>query len=155
MRRKQWIWFLLFLGINFGSLALGTIAMNNGPTSEWYLSLTKAPWTPPGWVFGAAWTLIMICFSWFLAVLFSQRNTPKIGILFCVHVILNIGWNYVFFNQHFISLGLLVISLLTLLIAFYFVTFEKETQRARFALIPYLVWLVLATSLNAYIVLYN
>ena len=52
----------LFLLLNFGALAIGSYFMNNGPQSNWYLTLNKAPWTPPGWVFGVAWTTIMICF---------------------------------------------------------------------------------------------
>ena len=58
---------VFFLLVNFGGLAIGNWLMNSGPSSTWYLELNKAPWTPPGWVFGAAWTLIMICFSIYLA----------------------------------------------------------------------------------------
>ncbi|QLH45180.1 MAG: tryptophan-rich sensory protein [Bacteroidota bacterium] len=28
-------------------------------------ALATSPWTPPGWVFGFAWTLIMVCYSFF------------------------------------------------------------------------------------------
>ena len=44
---------IVFLIINFGALAMGGWLMNNGPQTDWYLALNKAPWTPPGWVFGA------------------------------------------------------------------------------------------------------
>ena len=44
------MWFVLFLAINFSALGIGSYLMNNGPTSGWYLTLNKAPWTPPGWV---------------------------------------------------------------------------------------------------------
>ena len=33
--------FLFFLFINLGSLGLGSLLMNNGPTSEWYLNLNN------------------------------------------------------------------------------------------------------------------
>ena len=74
---------VIFLFINFGGLALGSWLMNNGPRSLWYIELNKAPWTPPGWVFGVAWTLIMICFSIYLSYLFTQTNTvnPKNSLL--------------------------------------------------------------------------
>lgn len=45
---------ILFLVLNFGALGIGTILMDNGPQSLWYTSLNQAPWTPMGWVFGAA-----------------------------------------------------------------------------------------------------
>ena len=53
--------------------------MANGPQTEWYLNLNKAHWTPPGWVFGAAWTTIMICFSIYLSYLFGNIK----DVLFC------------------------------------------------------------------------
>jgi len=44
----------LFLLINFAALALGGLATSDGVVSLWYQNLNQAPWTPPGWVFGAA-----------------------------------------------------------------------------------------------------
>lgn len=44
----------LFLLLNFAGLAIGGLFTGNAVSSEWYQNLAKAPWTPPGWVFGAA-----------------------------------------------------------------------------------------------------
>ena len=65
--------FLGFLAINIGALFLGTLLMNDGPTSSWYFDLEKAPWTPAGWVFGAAWTCVMVFFSVFISYLHQNR----------------------------------------------------------------------------------
>ncbi|WP_191861009.1 TspO/MBR family protein [Hanstruepera ponticola] len=147
---------LLFLIINFGGLAIGGWLMNNGPQSEWYTNLNQAPWTPPGWVFGVAWTTIMICFSVYLAKLFSHQNSKFLRILFVVQVILNISWNYIFFNQHWVGLGLLNISLLTLFIFYFFFKFRMDDIKTySYLLLPYMIWLLIATSLNAYIYVNN
>ena len=147
---------VLFLIINFGSLALGSWLMNNGTTSSWYLNLNKAPWTPPGWVFGVAWTTIMVCFSIYLAYLFKDHNSTFLKTLYGVQIFLNIIWNYVFFNQQQIHLGLVVIVLLTLVIGYFFIKFQLDNMKAiRYLLLPYFIWLLLATSLNAYISIYN
>ena len=74
---EKFKYLILFLIINFGGLALGSWLMNNGPNSDWYLNLDKAPWTPPGWVFGAAWTTIMVCFSVYLVFLFIKNFSKK------------------------------------------------------------------------------
>ena len=58
---------IIFLIINFAALGIGSFLMGEGPSGEYYQSTNKAPWTPPGWVFGAAWTLIMVCFSVYMA----------------------------------------------------------------------------------------
>ena len=149
-------YFILFLIINFGGLALGSWLMNNGPETEWYITLNKAPWTPPGWVFGVAWTSIMLCFSWYLAELFSERNSKFVWSVYGFQILLNVGWNWVFFNQHFTILGVLVITLLTLVILYFFITFRNDRLKyAKYLLLPYLIWLCIATSLIAYIVFNN
>jgi tryptophan-rich sensory protein len=130
--------------------------MANGPVSEWYVNLNKAPWTPPGWVFGAAWTVIMLCFSWYLSVLFSHKANKLLVVLYAIQVVLNVSWNWIFFNQHWVLAGLISITFLTLLIGFFFFKFDrKDLRKTRLLLIPYMVWLCIATSLNAYVVLYN
>jgi len=50
---------ITFLLLNFGALAVGGFFTGKGVPSYWYSDLIKAPWTPPGWVFGFAWTTIM------------------------------------------------------------------------------------------------
>ena len=91
---------ILLLIINFGGLYIGNLLMTNGPTSSWYLSQNIAPWTPPGWVFGVAWTTIMVCFSIYLAYLFDWQNSRFLWSLYAFQVALNVSWNYIFFNQH-------------------------------------------------------
>ena len=97
---------ILFLIINFGGLYIGNLLMNNGPMSEWYINLNQAPWTPPGWVFGVAWTTIMICLSIYLAYLFDWQKSKLLWLLYAFQVLLNVSWNYVFFNQHMAIFGL-------------------------------------------------
>ncbi|MBC3846715.1 tryptophan-rich sensory protein [Winogradskyella echinorum] len=153
---KRIYYLIIFLAINFGGLALGSWLMDSGPTSEWYLNLNKAPWTPPGWVFGAAWTLIMLCFSWYLSVLFHLRKSRFLWLLYLFQVLLNVSWNWIFFNQHLTNISLVVIILLTLVIFYYFITFRSDKlKNAKYLLLPYLIWLCIATSLNAYIVFNN
>jgi len=74
---------IFFLIINFGGLVFGSWLMNNGPQTEWYQALNKAPWTPPGWVFGAAWTTIMICFSIYLGYLFLKSSICFASVFKC------------------------------------------------------------------------
>ena len=153
---KKLYLFILFLAINFGALALGNYFMGDAVSGEWYKHLNKAPWTPPGWVFGATWTLIMICFSVYLSYLFSVRNSTFVKTLYSLAVILNVSWNYVFFSQQLTTLGFVNISLLTLLIFYFFITFgDDQLSRIKYLLLPYMIWMCMATSLNGYILFYN
>lgn len=152
---KQFIYTLFFFIINFGGLAIGNLLMHNGPRSHWYFQLEKAPWTPPGIVFGIAWSFIMICFSIYLGKLFCNKVTKEKSFVLGGQVLLNVSWNYIFFNQHLIVLGLVCIVLLTALIFFSFFTFRKNIKNYKYLLLPYMIWLCIATSLNLYIVVYN
>lgn len=152
---KQVMWLVLFLLINFSALGIGSWLMNNGPTSGWYLALNKAPWTPSGWVFGVAWTTIMICFSIYLSYLVNIKETNTFWILFSIQFILNVSWNYIFFNQHAIGFALIVIISLTVLVGYYLFSFLSEMKFKSLLIAPYFIWLLIATSLNAYSYLKN
>ena len=146
---------LLFLIINFGGLFIGGLFTGEGVPSDWYQNLNKAPWTPPGWVFGAAWTTIMICFSVYMAILWKKITLKNLLYLYIAEFILNVIWNPLFFHFKWINVALLSISLLTILIIYIAVSLRVEMRYKTLLIFPYLIWLIIATSLNGYIVLYN
>ena len=147
---------VIFLLLNFGALGIGGIYTGQGVSSNWYLELNKAPWTPPGWVFGFAWTTIMICFSLYMAYLWPSIENKKLIIgLYVLQWILNVAWNPLFFYLHNITAALVVISLLTLLIGFFLYNYWHVLKLKSALLIPYFVWLLIATSLNGYIYFKN
>ncbi len=146
----------LFVLINFAALAIGGISTGTGVASQWYASLAKAPWTPPGWVFGAAWTLIMICFSFYMAYLWPLvANKRLLAALYAIQLLLNVVWNPLFFTFHWVFLSMLIICSLTLLIAFMLVFYWQSLRTKNALLLPYFLWLLIATSLNGYILIYN
>jgi tryptophan-rich sensory protein len=147
---------ILFLVLNFGALALGGLFTGSGVTSDWYANLNKAPWTPPGWVFGFAWTSIMICFSVYLAQLWPvTENKTFLITLFTLQWILNVVWNPVFFYFHQTGAALLIIVLLTLLVAYFIYHYAPSMKWKTVLISPYFIWLIIATSLNAYAVFKN
>ncbi len=147
---------IAFLLLNFAALTIGGLSMGNGASSDWYLDLNKAPWTPPGWSFGAAWTLIMVCFSFYMSYTWTPvNNRRKLLILFSVQWILNTSWSPVFFRYHQSISGLIIISLLTLLVTYLLFANLLRLRIKSVFILPYFLWLIIATSLNVYIVLYN
>lgn len=147
---------IIFLIINFGGLVLGSIFTSKGVPSDWYAGLIKAPWTPPGWAFGFAWTTIMICFSIYMAYLWPEvEQKNRLISLFICQWFLNLCWNPAFFYYHNILLGLIIISGLTVLIGFFLIHYWPEIKHKSALLLPYFLWLIIATSLNGYIYLKN
>ena len=145
----------VFLALNFGALAIGSWLMDNGPQTDWYLNLNQAPWTPPGWVFGMAWTTIMFCFSIYMANLYKRLPKSNVLVLFAIQFVLNIVWNYIFFNQHLVGLGFTVILLLTFVVAVFAIKYIQKMGLLTLLILPYLIWLCIASSLNGYILLNN
>lgn len=147
---------IIFAILNFGALGLGAYFMGEGPSSGWYQNLNKAPWTPPGWVFGVAWTTIMICFSVYMAELWDNSVSINLVItMFAIQWVLNVMWNPSFFKYQQVLLGLIIITLLTVVVAKLFFSNLSLLGYKSIWLLPYLIWLFIATSLNAYIFIKN
>ena len=146
----------LFLIANFVALALGGLFTGPGVSSEWYQGLEQAPWTPLGWVFGAAWTSIMICFAFYMAYLWPKvADKRSLLFLFFLQWILNVAWNPVFFHYHAVNFAFMVISSLTLLLILMGYKYWGNLRAKSIFLFPYIIWLLIATSLNGYILMHN
>jgi len=147
---------LIFLLINFAALGLGGFLMGNAVSGEWYQNLNKAPWTPPGWVFGAAWTTIMVCFSFYMASAWAAIDNRRLLLaLFAVQWLLNVAWNPVFFRFHQVGFGLLIIVALTVLVGYFLIGFLPQLKGKALWVLPYFLWLLVASSLNAYVLVKN
>lgn len=145
-----------FLILNFLALWVGSIFTSEGVASDWYQNLMKAPWTPPGWVFGAAWSLIMICFAFYMAKLVSSVPSLKpVVILYGIQWVLNTSWNPIFFYLRETILALAIIISLTVIIGLFLFKYFKLLRSQSLFILPYFIWLLLASSLNLYIVLFN
>lgn len=147
---------IIFAIFNFGALGIGAYFMGEGPSSVWYQNLNKAPWTPPGWVFGVAWTTIMICFSVYMAELWENSGSFEVVItMFALQWVLNIMWNPSFFKYQQVLLALIIIIGLTVVVTKLFFSNLSLLGYRSIWIAPYLLWLLIATSLNAYIYIKN
>ena len=152
----MWLKIIGFLFLNFGALALGGLFAGSGAGSNWYAELNKAPWTPPGWVFGFAWTTIMLCFSVYMATLYTKTKSVRTIItLYAIQWALNVAWNPIFFYLHKPIIGLIVIVALSSLVTYFLFRYRSSQKGFSLLLLPYVIWLFIATSLNAYVVFVN
>ena len=158
MKNNFWWKLVVLLMINFGALALGSAWTSPGTESDWYRLANQAPWSPPGWVFGAAWFTIGVTYSIMMALLDNSiyREYEPIQRWFWFSVILNIAWNPVFFGLHAVGLGIIILLSLAYCI-FNLVEFTKEKLGWKVAWLgmPYFLWLMVALSLNLYFTIMN
>lgn len=155
MNAKYILTLLSFLCINFGGLAIGSIWINPGTSSEWYTSLTQPPWAPPGFVFGLAWTTIGITFSMLMTHFWINDDIEPL-VLFPFAFLLNIMWGMVFFGMQSKIGGIFVLGLLAMII-YYMTDFAKNNYGWKIAWLglPYYLWLMIASSINIYIAVEN
>jgi benzodiazapine receptor len=140
-----------FLLLNFAALGIGGLFTNKAVTGEWYTNLAKAPWTPPGWVFGVAWTSIMVCFAIYMAYAWKTVENKSLLIgLFALQWILNVAWNPVFFKYHEMLVGLVIITALTFLMGYFLIGYFQTLKWISLLVLPYFIWLIIATTLNGY-----
>ena len=125
---------------------------------EFYDNLNKPKFTPSKAVFRGAWKVLYFLMAVaFILLLFSPNSFNKLMaiFLFLLQLLLNFNWGCVFFlykqikKAFIICLSLLIIVLVMTVLVF------KQSLLAGILLIPYCIWLILATYLNYYIMVEN
>ena len=125
--------------------------------TEWYKGLKKSPLTPPSSVIPIVWAIlyVLIIASGVIYIKNGGYINSAGFLYYCGAWILNLSWSPLFFTYHRPDLSFVVIVFLMLLIAYTIYEFNKVSSLASYLLTPYLIWVVFATSLNAYIVRCN
>lgn len=117
----------------------------------WYEQLTKAPWTPPNWLFAPVWTLLYIAIAVAGWLVWRAKTGPSAALaLWFGQLLLNAAWSWLFFGRHLMGLALLDITLLALVIGAFMVTSAALSRAASWLFAPYAAWVVYALSLNFY-----
>ena len=147
------LWIVLLLSA--GSL-LGLITKNAIPS--WYEGLNRSSLTPPNYVFGIAWSILymMIATScWWLWEHDEFMHVKPLRRLMAINLLLNWLWTPVFFYLQYTGLALLIIGLLLVSIIAMVRLARIEARPVMWLLTPYLLWVMFALYLNAFIFIYN
>jgi translocator protein len=137
---------------------LGSLA-TTPELATWYVTLAKPVWTPPNSWFGPIWTTLYILMGIALYLVWREgldRKDVKLAILvFAVQLVLNLLWSVVFFSLHSLLGGLILVIALWIGILVNIIVFYRIYKPAGLILIPYIVWVSIATYLNFSVYLLN
>jgi tryptophan-rich sensory protein len=125
---------------------------NSGYGNAWFDGLQKPLFMPPGWVFGVVWPILYGLMGIAAAMIVAQppSDRRRLGLsLFSVQLLLNLAWSPIFFAAHQITLAKYVIFVMALLAAAAAGQFYRLRKSAGLLMLPYLAWLIFATTLNA------
>ncbi len=142
-----WLWpiagAIVCLGLGTAS---GLSTVSGG--GAWYEALQKPPGTPPPWVFGPVWSVLYILMGISLGRLIHRKAAGTV-IVFCIQFLLNLAWTPVFFGAHRMGWALVIIFCMWAFLALTIWAAEKVDHLSAVLLVPYLIWIMYATYLNA------
>ena len=124
----------------------------------WYPTLKKPAWTPPAYLFGPIWSvlyLLMAIAMWLVWITETNLSKTSAYLLFGIGLVLNLFWVFSFFkmqNPLVALFGLVALDFIVLTTIFYFF---RLNRLASLLLVPYLLWIAFATTLNGAIVVLN
>lgn len=126
---------------------------------NWYQTLIKPSWAPPGWLFGPVWTVLYVL----IAVSFGKVGwlffKGRIPFLVLLPFILNLVFNFSFTtiqfglkNNFLASLDILLVfaTLIWAILAIW-----PHSRWVAYVQIPYLLWVSFATVLQLTITFLN
>jgi tryptophan-rich sensory protein len=124
---------------------------NSGFSNDWYAELRKPSFQPPSWMFGVVWTTLYTLMGVALAIILNEPDSQqrrRALALFGAQLGLNLAWSPIFFGARLIDLALIVIIIMLILALATARAFRAMRPLAGYLLVPYLLWLCLATTLN-------
>lgn len=119
---------------------------------EWYAHIEKPGWTPPNWLFPPVWSALYLMIAVAGWLIFSGSNRT-LKILWVIQLVLNGLWSWLFFGMHRTGLGLIDILAMLACIAVLVSTSFKTSRAVSWLMMPYLIWVGYASTLNAAIYL--
>jgi benzodiazapine receptor len=150
---SAWLWPVVGAVVCLG---LGTgvgLSMETGG-GEWYQFLVKPPGNPPPWLFGPVWGVLYILMGISVGRLIHRRAMGTVT-LFVLQFILNLAWTPIFFGAHAMGWALVDIFFVWGILALTIRSAEKVDHLSALLLLPYLLWIMFATYLNASILWLN
>jgi translocator protein len=123
----------------------------SGYGNPWFDALVKPSFMPPGFLFGIVWPILYALLGLALALILAEPPTDRRRvalILFGVQMALNFAWSPIFFAGHDITLAKYVIITMIVIAAAAALLFYRLRPVAGLLMVPYLCWLMFATTLN-------
>ena len=131
--------------------------VSGGNFSEYYLTLTKPPIAPPGWVFPIAWALLYALTAvgaYLISISYSDMSRAALR-LYTVQLGVNFLWSPVFFRFNSFVGAVIIAAVLFILAAIMTVKFYRISETAALFTLPYLFWTGYAAYLSVGFLILN
>ena len=120
-------------------------------SQSWYLSLQAPAWQPPDAVFGLAWAynfIVLAIVGVAMALRAGGGSVTAYLLAFAVSVACGVLWAYLFYGPHALLAAAIALTLCALITVVMLVLAFAQQAWLGWLLVPYQLWLVIATSLS-------
>ena len=120
-------------------------------SSDWYASLQQPSWQPPPVVFGIAWAynfLVLAIVGVGMAVTGQQGRIVTYLVAFAGSVALALAWAYLFYVPHHLAAAAISLTACAAVTVVMVAAAFAERWWLGALLLPYLLWLAVASSLS-------
>ena len=149
-RGRQAAGLVVVVVVTFAAAGIGSV-FTSGSVSEWYPSIEKPSWTPPGWLFGPVWTALytlMAVAAWVIWRKEGWAGARAALVLYAVQLALNAAWSPLFFGLRMPGVAFAELVVLWLAIIATAVAFWKKSPVAGALLVPDALWTTFAAALT-------
>lgn len=133
--------------------------MRDNDFLTWYNSLNKPSWTPSPETIGTVWTIlypiIIIVNFIVIKMLINKQISFIVALPFLINLLANLIFTPIQFGLRNLDLALLDILIVLITIIWSMLAIWPHKKVLALAFIPYLIWVVIASSLQAYITFKN
>ncbi|CAN2207860.1 COG3476 Tryptophan-rich sensory protein (mitochondrial benzodiazepine receptor homolog) [Candidatus Nanopelagicaceae bacterium] len=117
----------------------------------WYRGLNQPAWQPPDFIFGIIWPYNFIVLG-FAAVIVSNRLSAALVatylIVFAITVACALTWAFQFYRPHNLEAASTALSCVAVLTIVLVVIASRASLPLALALLPYQVWVLIASFLS-------
>ncbi len=140
-------------GINLALVVVALIGglVTSASISGWFNTRVRPAGAAPNWVIGPVWDVRFVLMAVALYLTWTAPDGPKKKRAMQLHLgqlVLNGAWSCAFFALQSLLAGAVVIVILWIFILLTILSFRKISRPAAWMLVPYIIWVTIAGSVN-------
>lgn len=121
-----------------------------------YLETLNRKIVLPNIVYPIVWSVLYVLMG--IWIYFYEKNHPddkKTIVVYWISVFVNLMFSFILFSFHQILLAFFDVMVLLIMIGYLFIKNLLQKEKYAYLLLPYIVWLCLATSLMVDLIVHN
>ena len=121
-----------------------------------YLETLNRKIVLPNMVYPIVWSVLYVLMG--IWIYFYEKNHPddkKTIVVYWISVFVNLMFSFILFSFHQILLAFFDVIVLLIMIGYLFIKNLLQKEKYAYLLLPYIIWLCLATSLMVDLIVHN